>query len=241
MKIAVIGQSVFGAEVFKLLLSKGHDIVGVFTLPDAKGKPDVLAVAGENAGVKVFKFKRWMLKKQVIKQVLEDYQSVGAELNVLAFCSQFIPNEVILFPKHQSIIYHPSILPRHRGASAINWTLMCGDKKGGFTIFWADDGLDTGPILLQKTTYVDPDETVDSFYNRFCFPEGVKAMAEAVDLIETGKAPCIVQPEEGATYDAMIKKDTVQPCNLCVYPASHIILTCDSTIVDVSSLVQTSY
>lgn len=54
---------------------------------------------------------------------------------------------------------------------------MCGDKKGGFTIFWADDGLDTGPILLTKTTYVDPNETVDSFYNRFCFPEGIKAMA----------------------------------------------------------------
>lgn len=53
---------------------------------------------------------------------------------------------------------------------------MCGDKKGGFTVFWADDGLDTGPILLQKSTYVDPNETVDSFYNRFCFPEGIKAM-----------------------------------------------------------------
>lgn len=210
MKIAVIGQSVFGAEVFKLLKSKGHEIVGVFTLPDTKGKQDILASAAEAEGVKVFKYKRWQLKKQVVKEVLEEYQSLGAELNVLAFCSQFIPNEVILFPKHQSIIYHPSILPRHRGASAINWTLMCGDKKGGFTIFWADDGLDTGPILLQKTTYVDPDETVDSFYNRFCFPEGIKAMGEAVDLIETGKAPCIAQPEEGATYDAMIKKDKVQ-------------------------------
>ena len=53
---------------------------------------------------------------------------------------------------------------------------MCGDKKGGFTVFYADDGLDTGPILLTRETYVDPNETVDSFYNRFCFPVGIKAM-----------------------------------------------------------------
>ncbi|CAG5117906.1 unnamed protein product, partial [Candidula unifasciata] len=210
MRIAVIGQSVFGAEVFRLLRQNGHEIVGVFTIPDVNGKADPLAVAAEKEGVRVFKYPRWQVKKQVIPEILEEYKSLNPELNVLPFCSQFIPNEVILFPKHETIIYHPSILPRHRGASAINWTLMCGDKKGGFTIFWADDGLDTGPILLTKTTYVDPNETVDSFYNRFCFPEGIKAMGEAVELIATGRAPRIVQPEEGATYDAMIKKDKVQ-------------------------------
>ena len=53
---------------------------------------------------------------------------------------------------------------------------MQGDKIGGFSVFWADDGLDTGPILLQKKTFVDPNDTVDSIYNRFLFPEGVKAM-----------------------------------------------------------------
>ena len=55
-------------------------------------------------------------------------------------------------------------------------TLMCGDKKAGFSIFWADDGLDTGPILLQREVDVDPNDTVDSLYNRFMYPEGIKAM-----------------------------------------------------------------
>ena len=55
-------------------------------------------------------------------------------------------------------------------------TLAHGDKKAGFSVFWADDGLDTGPILLQKTTYVDRNDTVDSIYNRFMYPEGIKAM-----------------------------------------------------------------
>ncbi|XP_040262756.1 cytosolic 10-formyltetrahydrofolate dehydrogenase isoform X2 [Bufo bufo] len=118
--------------------------------------------------------------------------------------------EVIDAPKYGSVIYHPSILPRHRGASAINWTLMQGDKKGGFTIFWADDGLDTGDIVLQKECDVLPDDTVNSLYNRFLFPEGVKGMVEAVQLIAQGSAPRIPQPSEGATYDPIQKKDNAK-------------------------------
>lgn len=53
---------------------------------------------------------------------------------------------------------------------------MEGDKQGGFTVFWADDGLDTGPILLQKSVDIDPNETVDTLYNRFLYPEGIKGM-----------------------------------------------------------------
>ncbi len=94
--------------------------------------------------------------------MLEAYKSVGATLNVMPYCSQFIPIEVINHPKHKSICYHPSILPRHRGASAISWTLIEGDTRGGFTIFWADEGLDTGPILLQRECSVGPNDTVDT-------------------------------------------------------------------------------
>lgn len=100
-------------------------------------------------GVQVFKYKAWRSKGVILPRVLGEYQSVGANLNVMPYCSQFIPMEIINHPKHKSICYHPSLLPRHRGASAISWTLIEGDTKGGFTIFWPDDGLDTGPILLQ--------------------------------------------------------------------------------------------
>jgi len=210
LKIAVIGQSQFGAEVYKLLRKNNHEVVGVFTIPDVQGRQDPLAIAASGDGVPVFKFKQWRRKGVALPEVLEQYKSTGAELNVLPFCSQFIPMDVINHPRHQSICYHPSILPRHRGASAINWTLMCGDKKGGFSIFWADDGLDTGPILLQREVDIDPDDTVDTLYNRFMYPEGIKAMGEAVEMVANGTAPKLPQTEEGATYDAMIKKDTVE-------------------------------
>ncbi|CAH3028244.1 unnamed protein product [Porites evermanni] len=213
LRVAVIGQSQFGLEVYKSLRAKGHEIVGVFTVPDIKGKPDILAAGAEADGVKVFKFKRWRSQGEPIEEVVDEYKACGAELNVLPFCSQFIPMNVIDFPKHGSIIYHPSLLPRHRGASAINWTLMEGDKQGGFSVFWADDGLDTGPILLQKSVDVDANDTVDTLYNRFLYPEGIKGMVEAVDLISDGKAPKIPQPEEGATYDKIWKKKEVAKIN----------------------------
>ncbi|ETE65691.1 hypothetical protein L345_08535, partial [Ophiophagus hannah] len=120
LKLALIGQSLFGQEVYKHLQKEGHKVVGVFTVPDKNGKADPLASAAERNGTPVFKFPRWRVKGKPIQEVLEAYNSVGAELNVLPFCTQFIPMEVINSPKYGSIIYHPSILPRHRGASAIN-------------------------------------------------------------------------------------------------------------------------
>ncbi|XP_048355792.1 mitochondrial 10-formyltetrahydrofolate dehydrogenase isoform X2 [Sphaerodactylus townsendi] len=210
LKLALIGQSLFGQEVYRHLQKEGHKVVGVFTVPDKDGKVDPLASAAEKDGTPVFKFPRWRVKGKPIQEVLEAYESVGAELNVLPFCTQFIPMDVIDRPKHGSIIYHPSILPRHRGASAINWTLIHGDRKAGFTVFWADDGLDTGPILLQRECDVGPNDTVDDLYNRFLFPEGIKAMIEAVQLIADGKAPHVPQSEEGATYEGIQKKENAE-------------------------------
>ena len=82
------------------------------------------ATEANKNGTPVFKFKRWQEKKVVIPEVLEIYKTLKVELNVLPFCSQFIPNDVIFYPKHQTIIYHPSLLPKHRGASAINWLVI---------------------------------------------------------------------------------------------------------------------
>lgn len=83
--------------------------------------PYPTGLEAEKDGVPVFKFSRWRARGQALPDVVAKYQALGAELNVLPFCSQFIPMEVISAPHHGSIIYHPSLLPRHRGASAINW------------------------------------------------------------------------------------------------------------------------
>ncbi|XP_013167806.1 PREDICTED: cytosolic 10-formyltetrahydrofolate dehydrogenase [Papilio xuthus] len=209
LRVAIIGQSTFAAEVFKLLQKDGHEVVGVFTVLDKGNREDPLATIAAQSGKPVFKYKTWRIKGKVIPEVLEEYKSVNADINVLPFCSQFIPMEVIMHPKYQSICYHPSILPRHRGASSINWTLIEGDTTCGLSIFWADDGLDTGPILLQKSFPATIDDTVDTLYNKYLYPEGIKALAESVNMVANGTAPRILQTEDGATYDpALFKPDT---------------------------------
>eukprot|EP00095_Tigriopus_kingsejongensis_P011504 snap_masked-scaffold56_size446035-processed-gene-3.11 protein:Tk11504 transcript:snap_masked-scaffold56_size446035-processed-gene-3.11-mRNA-1 annotation:"aldehyde dehydrogenase family 1 member l1" len=198
----------FSAEVFELLCTAGYNIVGVFTIPDdPNGQEDPLAAAARSRpDLKVFKWKSWRRKGTIKPEVLEQYKSVHANLNVMPVCTQFVPIEVIEAPRFKSICYHPSLLPRHRGASAISWTLVEGDQTAGFSIFWADEGLDTGPILLQRDCWVDPNENKESLNRRFLFPEGVKAMVEAVELIARGQAPKQPQPQDGATFDEYLNK-----------------------------------
>ncbi|XP_059965300.1 cytosolic 10-formyltetrahydrofolate dehydrogenase isoform X1 [Mesoplodon densirostris] len=153
MKIAVIGQSLFGQEVYRRLREEGHEIMGVFTVPDRDGKADPLGLEADKDGVPVFKFPRWRARGQALPNVVATYQALGAELNVLPFCSQFIPMEIISAPRHGSIIYHPSLLPRHRGASVIHnwirgndkepgaWTEACGQKLTFFSSTLSTEGL----------------------------------------------------------------------------------------------------
>ncbi|KAM6214189.1 cytosolic 10-formyltetrahydrofolate dehydrogenase isoform 2-T2 [Rhynchocyon petersi] len=153
MKIAVIGQSLFGQEVYRHLRKEGYEVVGVFTIPDKDGKADPLGLEAEKDGVPVFKFSRWRVRGQALPEVVAQYQALGAELNVLPFCSQFIPMEVINAPRQGSIIYHPSLLPRHRGAEAIHnwirgndkvpgaWTEACGQKLTFFNSTLNTSGL----------------------------------------------------------------------------------------------------
>ncbi|XP_046682744.1 cytosolic 10-formyltetrahydrofolate dehydrogenase [Homalodisca vitripennis] len=210
LRLALIGQSTFAAEVYKLLKNRGHNVVGVFTIPDKGSREDPLATVARADQTPVYKVKAWRKGEQALKEIVDQYKEVGAELNVLPFCSQFIPMDVINFPKLKTICYHPSILPRHRGVSAISWTLIQGDKEAGFSVFWADEGLDTGPILLQQKCAVEPNDTVDTLYSRFLYPCGIKAMAEAVDMVADGSAPKIEQPTEGASFEPSLRKKELQ-------------------------------
>lgn len=214
LRIAIIGQSNFAADVLELLLEKRYIIVGVFTIPDKCNREDILASTAKSYNIPVFKISSWRKKGVIIPEVLNKYKSIGANLNILPYCSQFIPMEVINSAELGSICYHPSILPRHRGASAISWTLIDGDDIAGFTIFWADDGLDTGPILLQKQCTIEPTDTLDILYKRFLYPQGIIAMGQAIDMIAKGIAPKIPQTEIGATYDAAMFREENQIINL---------------------------
>jgi methionyl-tRNA formyltransferase len=128
----------------------------------------------------------------------------------MAFVTLFVPEPVLHTPRHGSIQYHPSILPRHRGPSAINWAIIQGEATTGLSVFWPDEGLDTGPVLLTKEVEITPDETLGTLYFDKLFPLGVEAMVEAVDLVRDGKAPKVVQDEDEATYESWCRKADVE-------------------------------
>lgn len=196
MRIALIGQAAFGADVLKGLLKKGHEVVGVFCPPDRGEKPDPLKQAALEAGIPVFQPPR-MKDPEAYERMV----ALNADLGVLAFVTDIVPERVFNAPRYGSICYHPSLLPKYRGASAINWAVINGETKTGLTIFWVDAGIDTGDILLQKEVEIGPEETTGEVYFNKLYPLGVEAMLEAVDLIAQGRAPRIPQDHSQATYD----------------------------------------
>ncbi len=202
MRIALIGQAPFGAAIFERLAADGHEIVGVFTPPEREGgRPDPLAQAARDSGITLVQPRRWQRRGVVDEEVVAQYEATNPELNVMAFVTQIIPSRVLEYPPLKTIQYHPSILPRHRGRSAINHAILQGDTMTGVTIFWVDEGLDTGPILLQRSCPIGPDATINEVYREHLFPLGVETMAEAVQLVEAGQAPRHVQNEDDMTYE----------------------------------------
>ncbi|MEJ2658003.1 MAG: methionyl-tRNA formyltransferase [Desulfobacterales bacterium] len=197
MRIIVIGQAAFGAKVLERLMDRNENIVAVYTPPDRPGgRPDPLKDMAISKNVDVF-------QPQTYKNdgVFAEYKNLNPDLVVMAFVTTIIPAKFFDVPSHGTICYHPSLLPRHRGASGINWAVIMGDSKTGLSIFWPDEGIDTGPILLQKEIAIGPDDTTGSLYFNHLFPMGVDAVLESIDLIKAGNAPKIIQDEAGATYE----------------------------------------
>jgi methionyl-tRNA formyltransferase len=205
MKIVVIGQAAFGKDVLAALTDAGENVVGVFCPPDREGRPadPIKHEAGEH-GIPVFQFRR-MRRRAAI----DAFRDLNADLCVMAFVTDIVPEEILEAPSHGTIQYHPSLLPRHRGPSSINWPIIWGEKKTGLSIFWPDKGLDTGPVLLQKEVEIIPDDTLGSLYFGKLYPMGVDAMVESVQMVRDGSAPRIDQDHSQATYEGWCRAEDV--------------------------------
>jgi methionyl-tRNA formyltransferase len=224
MKIAIIGQQDFGKSVLEAFLARGDEVAGVFVAPEKEGaKADPLKVAAQEKGLKVHQFPS--LRN---KEAIEAMRALNADIGIMAFVLQFAPQEFVNIPKKGTIQYHPSLLPKYRGPSSINWPIIRGDTKTGLTIFRPSDGLDEGPIILQKETPIAPDDTLGTVYFDRLFPMGVKAMVEAADLVMAGKHRETAQDENQASYEGWCRAaeakinwanhvdfvyDTIRGCN----------------------------
>jgi methionyl-tRNA formyltransferase len=200
MRVLLVGQAAFAEAVLRGLLEAGDTIGAVVCPPDAGPKPDPVKAAALERGIPVHQFRS--LKGDDARRAFE---AADADLGLLAYVTQIVPEPLLAIPRRGSLCFHPSLLPRYRGGSAINWQLIRGETRTGVTVFWPDAGIDTGPILVQREAAVGPDDTAGTLYYKTLFPLGVAATLEAVALVREGRAPRVPQDETHATYDPLCR------------------------------------
>ncbi len=202
MRIAIVGQQDFGKAVLEAFLARGDQVAAVFCAPEKEGaRPDVLRVAAQEKGLRLHQFKSLRAPEAVLAM-----RDAGADLGLMAFVLQFAPQEFVNIPKRGTLQYHPSLLPKYRGPSSINWPITRGEKETGLSIFRPTDGLDEGAVILQKRTPVGDNDTLGSVYFDRLFPMGAQAMLEAADLVVAGKHQEALQDESQASYEGWFRE-----------------------------------
>jgi methionyl-tRNA formyltransferase len=197
MRIAIVGQKDFGKATLEAFIQRGDTVAGVFCAPEKPGSAaDALRVAAEQAGIPVF-----ALPSLRVEEARQALNSLNVDIAILAYVLQFVPQDFASIPRHGTIQFHPSLLPRYRGPSSINWPIIRGDAETGLSIFRPVDGLDEGPVILQKRTPIGADETVGQVYFGRLFPMGLAALIEAAELVMSGKAVLTAQDESAASYE----------------------------------------
>lgn len=207
MRIVFMGTPDFAVSSLDALLKSGHEITGVFTQPDKpQGRkmvmtpPPVKAFA-EQHGLKVFQ--PTSVKTDDAYELL---CSLKPELIAVVAYGKILPESILNLPKYGCVNVHASLLPRHRGASPIQWAIYCGDKETGVATQLMDIGVDTGDILLSKKTEILPDDNFETLHDRLA-EIGAELLVKSVEGLENGEIVPQKQPDEGVSYAPIIKKE----------------------------------
>ncbi len=198
MRLIVMGQQAFGKDVLAKLIDEGPDeVVAVYCEPEKAGAAaDPIKVEAEARGLPVEQPANFD-----DRATLEKLKAYDADLMVMAFVNVFVPEAARETPTRGSICFHPSLLPLHRGPSAVNWPIIMGATKSGFSWFYPTDGLDEGDSLLQWECDIGPDDTVIDLYFKKIYPAAVESALAVCDLFRAGDPPRIAPDEAKASYE----------------------------------------
>jgi len=193
-----MGQQAFGKDALAKLLEAGTDeVVAVYCEPDKDGKPvDPIKEFALEKGLPVLQPAHF--KEQA---TVDELAAFKADLMIMAFVNVFVPEAARDTPTHGSICFHPSLLPLHRGPSAVYWPIILGSTKSGYCWFYPSDGLDEGDILLDWDCEIGPDDTVIDLYFKKIYPSAIDSVLKVVDLYRSGSPPHKAQDEAKATYE----------------------------------------
>jgi methionyl-tRNA formyltransferase len=210
LRIALFGQAAFGKDVLARLQDAGHEIVGVYGPPEGP-RPDPLCEEAEKRGLRLLRHRRFRRGGEAIPELVEEWRELRAELNLLAFVTVILPEAIVGAPPRGSLCFHPSLLPRYRGGSAIAWQIIEGEREAGVTVFVPDAGIDTGPIVVQKGGIpIEPTDTAGTLYFRKLYPAGLEAVLEAVDQVDRGTARPRAQDESQASFQGLVDDEVAR-------------------------------
>lgn len=208
MRILFMGTPDFAVPSLEALVTAGHTLCGVFSQPD---KPvgrhqNVLQPTPVKACAVTHNIPVFQPVKLRDGTALTLIRELEPELIVVAAYGRFLPDEILNYPAKGCINVHSSLLPKYRGAAPINWAVLNGDAETGVTIQHMETEMDTGEIIAQASTPIDPDETAETLYTRLASMGG-ELLAKAVADIEQGTATRTPQDGSKMTLAPLLSKE----------------------------------
>ena len=207
LHLVFMGTPDFACPSLQKLIERGEEILAVVTQPDRpKGRgqqlspPPVKALAEKN-GIKVMQPARVR-----VPEFIETVRELNPDLIVVVAFGQILPKALLDIPRYGCINVHASLLPRYRGAAPINWCIINGETETGVTTMQMDVGLDTGDMLIKRTTPIDPDEDSSSLHDRLAVI-GAEALASTLDFLLKGILLPQKQDDSLSCYAPMLKKE----------------------------------
>lgn len=207
MRLVFMGTPEFALPSLRRLVQDGHDVVGVYTRADqpaGRGRtltPPPVKTAALELGLPVFQPAG--LRRP---EAVEELAALRPDVIVVCAFGQILRQPVLDIPPKGAVNVHPSLLPRHRGATPIQTAILTGDEKTGVTIMLADAGMDTGPILRQRSLAVSPWDSADSLGEKL-FRLAADLLSETLPLWLAGEIEPQPQDEAQATYTSLIEKE----------------------------------
>lgn len=207
MKLVFMGTPDFAVPCLDALTAAGHEIAAVFTQPDKpKGRKYVLTpppvkVWAQRREIPVYQPQT--LRDAAAEQIL---RGISPDMIVVVAYGKLLPEAILNLPRCGCVNVHASLLPRHRGASPIQWAIVCGDRETGVCTMRMDVGMDTGDILERAATPIDPDENFERLHDRLS-EMGAKLIVSTLDGLTRGSIRPTPQPEEGVTKAPIITKE----------------------------------
>lgn len=207
MRIVFMGTPDFAVPCLDTLKNAGHELLAVFTQPDKpKGRkykltPPPVKVKAIDMGIPVYQ-----------PSTLKDGEALGIlkqlnpEIIIVAAYGKILPKEILELPKFGCVNVHASLLPRHRGASPIQWAIISGDSQTGITTMQMNEGLDTGDILKTASIDIYPDEDAQSLHDRLSIL-GSELICKTLIELEAGQISPQKQDDSLATYAPIINRE----------------------------------